>query len=180
MTDALPNEEPASFVWLAHHHLKLGAVGLVFQFLNYAVPGLAGWVFTFVAATLITGFLVGASASIAHHGLTCGYCLDRITTDGDGEAKRRARTLRVVHRGGQRIEGAAVLVSVLAVPAAYITGNGWVGLLSVPLIPWFVWNVWTFQVHRRLQPWCPDCRNGGRGPREHSPTPRPVPEGVSQ
>lgn len=179
MTAALPNEEPASFVWLAHHHLKLGAAGLVLQFINYAVAGWPGLAIALIAAVLIAGCVLGASASIAHLGLTCSYCMDRITTDGAGEATRRARTLRLVHRGGRRIESIALWIAVIAIPAAYITGNRWVGLLSVPLIPWLVWNFWIIQVHRRLEPWCPECRRGGGGYREPSPQPRPVPEGVA-
>lgn len=176
-----PFETPST-VWLAHHHLKLGMASVPLHvaswfLLSYTV---AWWAIVLPACALFSGFVVGLGLSRMHLGLTCEHCMQRFTTDGAAEAVRRRRALRLAHRSHTGKEAIVLLTLFFLTPGlAAWTGLPWLALLSPLFFPWMVWNAWLARVHGRIQPWCPQCRNDGRGDRDSAPTPRPVPHGVA-
>lgn len=179
MTAALPNESPL-LVWLAHHHLKVGVAGIGLFFASLPIPSDLAWLgVAVVASALLAGFLFGIDAAAIHTGLFCDYCMARITADGAGEAARRARTLRFVHHEWRRTESAAYVVMVAAPYVGWLVGVDVLRFLGMPLLPWMAWSAWTVVVHRRLQPWCPQCRRRRGDDRDETPSPQPVPEGVA-
>lgn len=185
MTAAVPNEGRPLPTWLAHHHVKLGVAGLTGYALVAILPTehwtfAAGLALGLPAALAFLGFIEGMRYAILHTGLTCDYCMDRITVNGQEEAQRRKRALRLMHRWSLPVESLAALLSFLVLPiVTLLTGLWWLAIPALAPLPWMVWTAYLLRVHSRLQPWCPDCRNGGWGPREVSPDPLPLPEGVA-
>jgi hypothetical protein len=176
-------KEPAKFwSWLAHRPwiLLLGMiVGDSLRILVFGNGGVEPNDLGFVVSSLLgTGaFAVYFMAGSRHQiGVVCEHCMAENPLDGDGEAEKHRRQLKITHVLRERwyimlILAALILAVILMIPAGS-------QLLLIPAV--IIWTLlaldWIcMRQHQRLYPWCPFCDHGkGRGPREVAPTPTPV------
>lgn len=127
-----------------------------------------------------------------HGRVLCRRCLDEAPwLDPQGEVNKHARQLRLWHspRRPHLLWGilAAFIVTTLFASAAaghhhLLPMPQWVGAtissaLYLGVLGTMMVVFTALDQHKRLRPWCPDCRNGGRGPRTRptvGPRPQPV------
>lgn len=136
-------------------------------------------------------YVGGSMLRDRYHGrMPCTACLDlEPWLDPQGAVEKHDRQLRLWHhpwyrRGLVLILGWFVMTTLFS---ATITGTNhqlpvphWVGasIGTALYLVLFVAIRTAFNAgnqHKRLRPWCPGCRNGGRGPRARI-TPQPSPE----
>ncbi len=93
--------------------------------------------------------------------------------DPQAAVDRHARTLRVWHSWWHVVPSVVGLVYISIYVSAPNTVRTWVfavGFGATAIMSAYLTYVEV--THRRLYPWCPHCRHGGRGPRGfHVPTP---------
>jgi hypothetical protein len=115
-----------------------------------------------------------------HDRRLCESCMSTLPLNASEAAARYRRRLAVAHLGSNLPITAAYLVVLIGSSPVLLDTN----LLPHPLAR-YVWAaiqstmiylVLSYTTHRRLQPWCPQCR-GGDGGREDVDTPDPVPTG---
>ena len=115
-----------------------------------------------------------------HDRRLCEFCMSSLPLDASQVASRYRRRLAVAHLGSDlRITVAYLVVLIASSPV----------LLNTHLLPtttarvvWaaiqstMIYLVLSYRTHRKLQPWCQQCR-GGDGGRDHVDAPDPVPTG---
>lgn len=139
---------------------------------------LSGWVDLAVREVGFVALITAMYVSSAHQrGDLCETCIGSMPLDTDAAVKKRMWALRAFHTLCGSSKALMCLITVLLVlfAATYIpgigeTGQNIIGNSSTLLV---VCMFVTSGIHRRLYPWCPWCRHGGRGDGEHEETPTP-------
>lgn len=115
-----------------------------------------------------------------HDRRLCEFCMASLPLDASQVAARYRRRLAVAHIGSDlRITAAYLIVLIASSPVLLNTK-----LLPTPMaqLVWaaiqasMIYLVLSYRTHRKLQPWCPQCR-GGDGGHDHVDAPEPVPTG---
>ena len=115
-----------------------------------------------------------------HDRRLCESCMSTLPLDASRSAVRYRRRLAVAHLGSDLRITVAYLVVLIGSSPVLLDTN----LLPHPLAE-YVWAaiqstmiylVLSYTTHRRLQPWCPECR-GGDGGLEDVDAPEPIPTG---
>ncbi len=107
-----------------------------------------------------------------HDRRLCEHCMATMPLNPAAVAERYARRFWVTHAGSEPrlvIPYLAALVAVNFVPGA-LGRVAWT-LLQLSMI----YLVLSYATHRRLQPWCPWCRDDGGGGDDDPVSPDPVP-----
>ncbi|TLQ39242.1 hypothetical protein [Streptomyces marianii] len=130
-----------------------------------------------VAIALSVGLLIAAGSGLAamyrHHGRLCERCVEEMPLNPQETASKRRSLLRLYHAS---VVLAVFNVSVMAVFLLALTRE-WTALEIVAFEVILVTSLAAIvsqRSHSRLQPWCPWCRHGGRGPREVQGDPEPT------
>lgn len=117
-----------------------------------------------LAAGIATaGILALAAQLLIHQRTLCAACLDRVPLSAPQAAvDRYQRRLRLTHRDGLRalIGSAApvVIAADLAQPSQAWPVRIAATLPAMAAILGYTYTFLALQTHRRLAPWCPDCR----------------------
>jgi hypothetical protein len=115
-----------------------------------------------------------------HDRRLCESCMSTLPLDASQSAVRFARRLAVAHLGSDLRITITYLVVLIGSSPLLLDTN----LLPHPVAE-YVWAaiqssmiylVLSYTTHRRLQPWCPQCRGGDNG-RDDVDAPEPIPTG---
>lgn len=116
-----------------------------------------------------------------HDRILCERCAANFPLDPQAEIVNHRRALRVIHvQMDTPLPRRLVYIALImvAVTALTLIAPEWLFVLLSAAI-WGAVGVgftWATQQHKRLQPWCPQCHHGGRGPRPtFNPEPTPAP-----
>lgn len=176
-------------MWLGHYEPRIspvsdvGVVGYVLFTLWFSIQPVGVTVYFVVVSV----HLVAMFCSDAVHGRNlCPRDIDDTLLDPQGAVDKNLRRLSWMHGGRQR-----VLTTVAALTMIGLL----VGVGALVHLPWpvramatalaivagtvTVYGSLSMHTHRRLQPWCPWCQHGGRGPRSQATAPDPQPVGTS-
>jgi hypothetical protein len=127
-------------------------------------------------AALVGGVLVSWLAMRQHDSRLCEYCVAAMPINPTEAASRYRGRLAVTHLGSDRKAVAAYLI--LLVGSSVFLLGGPPLLREVGPYLWsavqatMIYLVLCHTTHRRLQPWCPQCR-GDDGDDEHHRDPTP-------
>ncbi len=108
-----------------------------------------------------------------HDRRLCEHCMTAMPLNPSESAVRHRRRLATAHLGSNKPLVLAYLVVLTS--AAFLPG-------TVGLVIWsaaqasMIYLLISYTTHRRLQPWCPQCRGGGRDD-DTVDSPDPVPHG---
>jgi ribosomal protein S27AE len=113
--------------------------------------------------------LVGTWIAMRRHDRSlCEHCAAGMPLAPSKDAERYANRLKVVHILSRPTMGIAYLAVVVA--SNFLIGST-IGTFVWALVQsTMAYLVLSHTTHRRLQPWCPECGEGGPGLIEHSPT----------
>ena len=113
-----------------------------------------------------------------HDRRLCEQCMSSMPLDASNLAARRGRRFALAHLGSNRRFVVGYLVILI--------GSNFV-LLDTALLPasasrWLwaaiqstmIYLILAYSTHRKLQPWCPQCRDGGGGLDVDAPEPVPT------
>ena len=157
-------------MWLAHRQPHVAVVALVPLSLAAGWPQSIGLTVTAVVAQAFV--CVTFAAENLHQTQLCPRCVKRMPLDGPLAVRRRARWLRIHHRG----QGHAARFVWLACLVFVLFGPSWVGQIPL-LVLWLVTGVANL-IHRPLQPWC--CGWWRRDDDDGRTVPTPDPIDVGQ
>jgi hypothetical protein len=108
-----------------------------------------------------------------HDRRLCEQCMSSMPLNAAQTAARYGRRFQVTHLGQRKRIVAGYLAALIG--SAFLPGT--VGLIIWTLMQTtMVYLVLSYSAHRRFQPWCPQCNNGG-GEDQDVDTPDPVPTG---
>lgn len=176
MTTSSSAEKPEGaglIAWVAHRELKLYFTGMGLTVLGVALgPSLITVIAIFIGLLL----LGAASLGYGHFRKLCVKCMEGMPVNGAELAARKRRTLKFRHIKQRTLMiYSAVALTLSFVPPIFFTKHVAVWTFSVLVYTVTLgWGVYSGHWHRRLLPWCPDCRRGGGGgPREQVPDPLP-------
>ncbi len=165
---AAPMDEPPKASWLGHNAPRLLILSACLGISAVFWPTSLGALIVGLSILNLTLSVVIIFTWIRHDNRLCDFCHDEFPVDGEIQAERYHRRFRVVH---SLIAIGAIVLSTMVLPivlpdswayAASIAGNSF-------LIYWSV----AFLTHRRLQFWCPFCRDDGDW---DDPVPEPAPD----
>lgn len=114
-----------------------------------------------------------------HDRRLCEYCMSSMPLNATAVSARYGRRFALAHLGSNRRLAAGYLLvligsNVVLVDSGLLPGASgrwvWAAVQST-----MIYLVLAYSTHRKLQPWCPQCREGGDG--EHVDAPEPVPTG---
>lgn len=136
-----------------------------------------------LAAVLIPvalfGLVIGSWIMMRQHDRRlCEQCLSSMPLDASRTAARCGRRFALAHLGSDRrfvvgylvvlIGSNFVLLDTTALPAS--AGRWlWAAIQST-----MIYLILAYSTHRKLQPWCPQCRDGGGGTDVDAPEPVPT------
>lgn len=155
------------FNWVGHHSETLLVLSIVTsetaRYLH--TPGVFKWVFIALTALVIV-------LGVRHDRLLCERCIADWPLDGEQRAEKRRPLFGLFHV--MRNHGILFSLGLVAIALpSFLVKQGWVEVassLGVDLAVIALFGVTV--IHRRYQPWCPQCRGGG-GPKEVVPDPVP-------
>jgi hypothetical protein len=134
-----------------------------------------------VLRAILTGVYLGLIFPQRDHDRhLCERCAGDFPLDPQREIVKHRRALRLTHAVADHHRRTMYIAMGVMVVAVLAVGM----FLPKSLLPYWsvmVWGVfgvgftWTFQQHKRLQPWCPQCRGRGRGKDTFNPDPVPAP-----
>jgi|RhiMethySRZTD1v2_1073278.scaffolds.fasta_scaffold12712_8 hypothetical protein len=133
-------------------------------------PLLAGVLLAVLVAALYLALCV-----FAHNRRLCERCVGSVPLDASRVASRYGLRFRVAHLFERKALAVAYLATVLgaAVLSTHPVGRYVWAAAQASLI----YLLFVYVTHQRLQPWCPQCRQGGS--HQITPTrPNPVSSGV--
>ncbi len=174
-----PRKDNRFLMWAGHHSIRLmiPAVVLVVAFTVAGRPGgdsgPLSWVVTAVWLTWFVTIMVDFNY---HEARLCERCIAATPLDPQKAVNRWDRVLRISHSKKALIT-MTFLVVVWFFTAPWITAehHWWGNAINVAALLVVAVIVTTMHVHRRLYPWCPYCRWGGRGGQEEAvPDPDPA------
>lgn len=157
-------------MWLGHYHARIDITALAVAIPTGIAADLAphGWLATSLAAASVASIavLLTADSRIRYHGrhLCARHLMDTPLTDPDRAVQRRDRQLRAYHRFNVRryAFGAAscYAVSLVALFAFHVPFQAaFIPLYGLVVVD--LYRGWRYDIHQRLQPWCPYCRDDG-------------------
>ncbi len=120
-------------------------------------------------------FVLGSWVMMRRHDRRlCEQCAAAIPLNAAEQAARSKRRFWMAHTGAER----RFLIPYLAVLLGSnfgLAGTGTVGKIAWALIQSsMIYLIMSHATHRRLQPWCPWCSDGGGGSERDEVTPPPV------
>lgn len=131
--------------------------------------------FTYTAPIALLLFVLGSWLLMRRHdrGL-CEVCVASMPLNPGEQATRYRRRFWLAHSGSEPrflLPYMAVLIGSNLAPGP--VGRGFWALMQCSM----VYLIFAYSTHRRLQPWCPWCSEGGGGGEDHDDpvTPDPVP-----
>ena len=137
-----------------------------------AVSTLVPW--QVLLALLVVAFLLGLSI-LAHNRRLCERCIASLPLDAATVAGRYAVRFRVAHLFESRLFALCYLGALVGSSLLYAHPVGRYGWAVAEASLGYLLLVYV--THQRLQPWCPQCKNGGEE-QPARPTPTPVSTGV--
>lgn len=131
-----------------------------------------------LAATLPVSLMAVVLASWLlmrrHDRRLCEQCMAAMPLDVAGQAARYHRRFWLTHTGSERrylLPYVAVLVG-----SSFLPGT-WGRIVWALVQATMIYLIMSYVAHRRFQPWCPWCSNGGGGSaRDDEPAPPPLPD----
>jgi hypothetical protein len=141
-------------VWLTHNELPIWIGFVALGITTFIIRH--NWILNLSSAVFGAGIVAVVVGSYRHEAILCETCIADFPLDGDAQATKHVRWLRFIHQGRARA-GANVFLLVVLLVSFY------------PPLSWLIIAVWLMLLaeilatglHRRLEPWCPWCRNGG-------------------
>jgi hypothetical protein len=131
------------------------------------------------APILLVAAVVATWVQMRRHDRTlCELCMAAMPLNPSADAQRLRRRLAVAHLGSERRAVVAYLLVLVAfdlllviVPPEALTYASylWAAVQST-----LIYLVLAHSAHRRLQPWCPGCRDGGGDSGIGAPDPLPI------
>jgi len=137
-----------------------------------AVSTLVPW--QVLLALLVVAFLLGLSI-LAHNRRLCERCIASLPLDAATVAGRYAVRFRVAHLFESKLFALCYLAALVGSSLLYSHPVGRYGWAVAEASLGYLLLVYV--THQRLQPWCPQCKNGGEE-QPARPTPTPVSTGV--
>jgi hypothetical protein len=135
------------------------------------VPAAAAHVAWQVLLLVLVGALVLAASVFAHNRRLCERCIAAVPLDASRVASRYAVRFRVAHLFERRLSALCYLTALAVAAALYAHPVGRYAWAAAQAS--LVYLLLVYVTHQRLQPWCPQCRNGGE--EQAAPTgPTPV------
>jgi hypothetical protein len=137
-------------VWLTHHQLEVYIFFAVGATLNQMFDNMFA---VGLLSTAFVGLCAVCVALIRHNAVLCERCIADFPVDGDAQAEKHNLSLAYTHNINNMLWRAAIYWF-----AALIIGSAWPILTG---LPWVVicLDLRARMLHRRLEPWCPWCRN---------------------
>jgi hypothetical protein len=106
----------------------------------------------------------------------CEICVCAMPLNAAELASRHQRRLALVHAGSKRELVIGYLIVLLG--SNVILGEGFYARLCWAAIQsTMIYLVLAYSSHRKLQPWCPWCSEGGGGGDDRAIAPDPMPQG---
>lgn len=118
----------------------------------------------YVAASVVTWRVMRK-----HDHSLCEQCMTAMPMSPSRDAERYSRRLKLVHTLSNRRRATVYLAGVLVLPIV----GGHIAAAAVVVSVGYV--IMAQRTHRRLQPWCVQCANGGLDLAVQSPTPQLTP-----
>jgi hypothetical protein len=142
-------------VWLTHNELPIWIGFVSFGILNQLTIR-HNWIINLGSAVFAVGIIAALAGAHRHKAVLCEACIADFPLDGEAQATKHVRWLRFIHHGRLRARSSMLLLALLLV--SFYPPLSWVIVAA-----WFIAlaDVRANGVHRRLEPWCPWCRNGG-------------------
>ena len=132
-----------------------------------------------VAPVLLIGIVVAAWIQMRQHDRSlCERCIGSMPLNPSAAAQRYKRRLALVHLGSERRAIAVYFVFLFVANLGLALAPP--ALLQLATLAWaaaqstLIYLVLSHTTHRRLQPWCQQCGDGG-GPAEDVDVPDPQP-----
>jgi hypothetical protein len=138
------------------------------------VPAIADLVAWPVLAALQVGVVFLAVSMFVHNRHLCARCIAAVPLDASNVAARYTTRFRVAHLFERKLLAVGYLGAVLA--------SGALSTHSLGRYAWavaqasLVYLLVAYVTHQRLQPWCPQCKQGGE---EMTAPTRPTPVSTS-
>jgi hypothetical protein len=161
-------------IWTGHHANLILMIVFPIMFLNQFVPDSWALLGAGLAVLTILVMLGTMFADIRHNLGLCERCISDLPLDGSRQAEHRQRELRFVHF--MRRRSFWLIVLMLAVGQGFVP-SPYGFILFGGLMALFTYEHFALLQHRRLQPWCPWCRDWDDGDDEEVETPTPTPTG---
>jgi ribosomal protein S27AE len=118
-------------------------------------------------------FVIGSWLMMRHHDRQlCAKCAAAMPLNAAETAARYQRRFWMAHTGAER----RFLIPYLVV----LVGSNFATATTVGKLAWaiiqssMIYLLLSHSTHRRLQPWCPWCSDGGGGSHRHESAPDPV------
>lgn len=164
-------------MWAGHYSIRImiPAVFLLVAFTVAGRPGGDNGVLSWIVTAVWLAWYVTIMFDFHYHeARLCERCIAATPLDPQKAVNRWDRLLRVYHSKKVLI-GMTISVVAWFFTAPWVAGHHWWGN-AISLVALLVIAVilTTSHVHRRLYPWCPYCRWGGRGDAEVVPDPDPA------
>jgi hypothetical protein len=138
-------------------------------------PPAGSWIALALPLTLFAGVLVSWVKMRNHDRRLCERCARAMPLNAAETSHYLRHRFAVAHAAGRRgllVPYLAVLLGSNALLLAGYPGRlGWALVQSS-----MIYLVLSYSAHRRFQPWCPQCRDGGGG-QERFISPEPLPQG---
>lgn len=142
-----------------------------------AFPLPAGSPLAYLAPVVVFAVVVASWVLLRRHDRSlCEQCLHAMPLDAAASAQRYRRRLAVAHLGQDRRAVLGYLVVLIGSNGLLFLGTTWALVLWAVIESSMVYPVVSHSTHRRLQPWCRWCSDGGGGD-DVVDTPDPLPVG---
>lgn len=106
-----------------------------------------------------------------HDRQLCEHCAASMPLNASEQAGRFQRRFWLAHAASA--PHLLIPYLVLLIGSNFIPGT--IGRIIWALVQFsMIYLIMSHSTHRRLQPWCPVCRNGGGGAKDHEDAPEPV------
>ena len=115
-----------------------------------------------------------------HDRRLCESCMSALPLDASATAARYRRRFAIAHLASNiRLTVVYLMVLLASSPLllnTHLLPSGPSRLLWAAIQSTMIYLMLSYSTHRKLQPWCPECR-GGDGGREDVTAPDPIPTG---
>ncbi len=146
-----------------------GAIALRLHPLPFDSPLFLALPLTLFAAVIVSWLLMRQ-----HDRRLCEPCMAAMPLNAAETAARYGRRFRVTHLGARK--GIVLAYFAALVGSAFLPGKPGLVIWTVMQAS-MIYLVLSYSSHRRFQPWCPQCSDGGGGEDVALDAPDPVPTG---
>ena len=166
-------------MWAGHYSIRLmiPAVVLIVAFTVAGRPGGDNGVLSWAVTAVWVAWFVTIQFDFNYHeARLCERCIAATPLDPQKAVNRWDWVLRISHSKKALITTTfAVVVWFFTAPWVAADHHWWGSVINVAALLVIALIVTATHVHRRLYPWCPYCRWGGRGEEEEFvPDPDPA------